>query len=122
MATFQIEPDLPPITPAMSLAGWRREFCIELLGEGAARIFVRPVEVSSLKATELHRAILFHRLDPRFMDLAGCVDGLQAELGRLVDTARRLRPARENLFIALEYDRAAWEGVQRGIDAWARRG
>jgi large-conductance mechanosensitive channel len=26
-----------------------------------------------------------------------------------------------NLFIALEYDRAAWDRVQHGIDGWARR-
>jgi hypothetical protein len=41
MNTLQIEPNLPEITPAQSLAGWRREFCIELLGDAGARIFVR---------------------------------------------------------------------------------
>jgi hypothetical protein len=30
MATLQVDPKLPDITPAQGLAGWRREFCIEL--------------------------------------------------------------------------------------------
>jgi hypothetical protein len=121
MATLQIDPNLPQITPAQSLTGWRREFCIELLGDGAARIFVRAVEESSFKATELQRAILFHRLDPRFTDLAGCVEAMQPDLQRLADTARRTRPDKENLFATVEYERTVWERVQRGIDRWARR-
>ena len=121
MATLQIEPDFPPITPAQGLAGWRHEFCVELLGEGAARIFVRAVEESSFKATELQRAVLFQRLGTRFTDLAGCVDFMQADLGHLVDTARRTRPNQDNLFATVEYDRAAWERVQQGVDRWARR-
>ena len=44
MATLQIVPDIPEITPAQALTGWHREFCVELLGEGEARIFV-PVEL-----------------------------------------------------------------------------
>jgi len=121
MATLQIDPNLPEITPAQSLTGWRREFCIELLGDGGARIFVRTVEQSSFKATELQRAILFHRLDPRFTDLAGCVEAIQPDLRRLADTARRTRPDKENLFATVEYDRTAWERVQHGVDRWARR-
>jgi hypothetical protein len=121
MPTLQIDPNLPEITPAQSLTGWRREFCIELLGDGAARIFVRSVEEGSFKATELQRAILFHRLDARFTDLAGCVEALQPDLERLTDTARRIRPDKENLFATVAYDRTAWERVQQGIDRWVRR-
>jgi hypothetical protein len=121
MATLQIDPDMPQITPAQSLTGWRRELCLELLGEGAARVYVRAVEQSSFKAAELKRAILFHRLDPRFNDLAGCVEALRTELERLADTARRIRPDKEHLFAAVSYDRAAWERVQYGLDRWARR-
>jgi hypothetical protein len=121
MATFQVDTDIPQITPAQSLTGWRRELCIELLGDGAARIFVRAVEKSSFKAAELKRGILFHRLDPRFMNLPGCVEGIRPDLERLVDTARRDQPDKENLFAAVAYDREAWERVQRGIDRWARQ-
>jgi hypothetical protein len=121
MATLQIEPNFPQITPAQSLAGSHLELCVELLGEGAARIFVRAVEKSSFKATELQRGILFHRLDVRFTDLAGCVEFVRADLERLVDAARRAQPSRDNLFAIVNYDRAAWERVQRGIDRWARR-
>ena len=121
MATFQIDTNLPEITPAQSLAGWRREFCVELLGEGAARIFVRSVETSSFKATELQRAILFHRLDPRFADLSGCVKSMQPDLESLVDAARRIRPDKENLFSTVEYDRTAWERVHQCLDRWVRR-
>jgi hypothetical protein len=121
MATLQLDPDLPQLTPTESLTGWRRELCIELLGDGVARIFVRAMEQSSHKATELKRGVLFSRLDPRFTDLAGCVDATRADLERLVDTARRIRPEQENLFAAIRYDRTAWEGVVRGIDQWARR-
>jgi hypothetical protein len=121
MATLQVDPNLPHITPAQGLTGWRCEFCVELLGEGAARIFVRAVESSSRKATELHRAILFQRVDPRFADLPGCIETLQADLDRLADTARLTRPDKDNLFTAVEYDRVAWERVQQGVDRWARR-
>ncbi len=121
MTTLQIEPNLPDITPAQCLAGWRREFCIELLGDGGARVFVRVVEESSLKATELQRAILFHRLAPRFTDLAGCVEAIQPDLRRLVDTARRTRPDLDNLYAKVEYSRTTWERIQQGVDHWARR-
>jgi hypothetical protein len=120
MATLQIEPELPDISPEQALDGWRREFCVELLGEGAARIFVRAVARSSFKATELRRAILFVRLDGRFTDLAGCVDSIRVDLSSLAGTARRSRPDKDNLFATVEYDRNAWERVQRGLDRWAR--
>jgi len=122
MATVQVDPKLPDITPAQGLTGWRGEFCVELLGDGGARIFVRAVEKSSFKATELQRAILFHRLDSRFRDLEGCVQAIRPDLDRLIDTARRTRPDKENLFASLEYDRASWEHVLQGIDRWAKRG
>jgi hypothetical protein len=118
---LKVEPELPDISPEQSLDGWRREFCVELLGEGAARIFVRAVERSSFKAMELRRAILFVRLGARFTDLAGCVDAMRADLSILADTARRSRPDKDNLFATVEYDRNAWERVQRGVDGWARR-
>lgn len=121
MASLQIEPDMPAITPEMSLTGWRREFCIELRGEGAARIYVRAVERSSQKAAELARATLFHRLEPRFADLAGCVEALRPDLERLADSARRVSPSAENLFAAVTYDKPAWERVQAGLERWARR-
>ena len=121
MATLQIDPEVPSVTPAQSLSGWRREFCIELQGEGVARIFVRAAQESSFKAAELQRAVLFHRLDPRFTDLAGCVQNLQPDLDRMVDTARRIKPDKNSLFATVTYDRTVWDRVQQGIDRWARR-
>jgi len=121
MATLHIDSKFPEITLAQSLVGWHREFCVELLGEGAANVFVRAVERSSFKATELLRAILFERLDSRFIDLAGCVAALEPCLELLVDTARRTRPDKEHLFAAVEYDHTHWERVRQGIDRWARR-
>ena len=121
MAKLKIEPELPEVSPAQSLAGWRREFCIELLGDGAARIFVRAVEESSLKATELQRGILFLRLDPRFSELPECVQAHHHDFGRLVDTARRIQPSEDNLFATVEFDRSVWELVQQHVDRWARR-
>ena len=120
MATIQIDTDFPQITPEQALTGWRREFCVELRGEGAARIFVRALEEGSFKAAELKRAILFQRLDARFGDLAGCVDFMRGDLDQLVDTARRTRPDQTNRFAIVEYDRATWERVQRGLNRWAR--
>jgi hypothetical protein len=121
MATLQIDSDLPDMTMAQSLAGWRRECCVELLGDGAARIFVRAVEESSFKAAELHRAILFHRLDPRFTDLRGCIEAARPEFERLVDGARRCHPDKENLFVTVQYEHSAWERVRYGLDRWVRR-
>ena len=121
MATLQIDPVVPLISPAQSLGGWRRELCIELQGEGAARIFVRAAQESSFKAAELQRAVLFRRLDPRFTDLTGCVQALQPDLDQLVDTARRNKPDKDSLFATVAYDRAVWDRLQQGIDTWARR-
>lgn len=64
---------------------------------------------------------LFQRLNPRFTDLAGCVEALRPDLETLADTARRTRPDKANLFATVEYDRIAWERVQQGVDRWARR-
>ena len=121
MATLQADPNLPELTPAQSLEGWRREFCIELLGDGGARIFVRCVEEGSLKANELKRAMLFHRVALRFTDVAGCVEAIQHDIRHLADTAQRTIPTKDNLFAAVTYDRTAWERVQHGVDRWARR-
>jgi hypothetical protein len=121
VATLQVDLTLPDITPTQGLAGWHREFCIELLGDGGARIFVRAVEKSSFKAVELQRPILFHRLDSRFRNLEGCVEAIRPDLDRLIDTARRTRPDKENLFTSVKYNHAAWERVQQGIDSWAKR-
>ena len=121
MATLQIEPDLPQLTPTESLGGWRREFCVELLGGGQARVSVRSVERSSFRSPELQRGILFQWIDPRFTDLTGCVNLVRRELESLADSAHRLKPSRENLFRTVEYDHTAWEQVQRGVDLWSRR-
>jgi len=121
MAHLQVDPEPPPLTPSQGLSGWRRELCIELLGDGAARIFVRSVQESSFRAAELQRGVLFQRLDPRFGDLAGCVQALQAAFQSLADSARRLQPGKDNLFQTLDYDRLAWDQVQLGVDRWARR-
>ena len=121
MAELHIDPNLPEITPDLRLIGWHRELCVELLGNGSARVFVRAVEKSSFKASELQRAILFLRLDSRFTDLRGCVEFIRTDLTRLADAARRFRPTKDNLYTALEYDRAAWEHVQSGVERWARR-
>ena len=120
-ALLQVDADVPPLSPTQSLNGWHREFCVELLGEDGARVFVRTVRQSSFKASELQRGILFHRMDPRFTNLPGCVAALHSELKRLAATARRAAPSKENLFITLDYRRDAWERVEEGIDRWARR-
>jgi len=121
MATLHVDPALSDMTTAQSLVGWGREWCVELLGDGAARIFVRTVQESSSKAAELHRATLFRRLDPRFTDLIGCVEGIRPELERLVDGARRSPPDKHNLFVTVQYDHLAWERVQYGRDRWVQR-
>ena len=121
IATLQLEPELPKISPEQAPDGWRREFCVELLGDGAARVFVRTVEKSSFRAPELQRATLFVRLGARFSDLTGCVDAIRPDLLRLADTARRSRPDKDNLFATVDYNRSAWERVERGVDRWARR-
>ena len=120
MQRLMIEATVPTLTPEQSLAGWRRECCIELLGEGSARVFVRAVEASSFRAAELQRAILFYRLDSRFTDLVGCVAHLQADFDLLADTARRAQPGKDNLFQPADFNRPAWERIQQGLDRWAR--
>ena len=120
MTTLQIESELPVITPEQSLTGWRREFCVELQGEGVARVFVRAVEDSSMKANELKRAILFQRLRAQFADFADYISVHRADLERLADSARRPRPSKDNLFVMVEYDRAAWERIQHSLDRWRR--
>lgn len=120
-ALLQVDTEFPEITPARSLNGWHREFCVELRGEEGARIFVRAVQKSSFKAAELQRAVLFHRLDPRFRDLPGCVKALQTDLQKLATTARRATPTKANLFVTLEYNRQAWDRVELGVDLWSRR-
>ena len=116
MTRLQIELAVPDIAPVQSLTGWRREICIELHGNGAARVFVRAVETGSLKAAELQRGILFHRMDPRFADLASCIEAIRPALESLADTAQRVRPNKDNLFVSVIYDRAMWERVQDHID------
>ena len=120
-ATLQVDPELPEIDAMRGLNGWRREFCVELLGGGSARVFVRAVQQSSFKAAELQRAILFHRLDARFTNLAGCVESLQPELEQLAETARRAVPSKSNLFVSVAYDRGAWDRVEQSVERWTRR-
>ena len=86
-----------------------------------AQVFVRKVEQSSFKATELQRGTLFHRLPTIFADFAGCINSIRSDLGALVETAKRTRPGKENLFAAVLYDRSAWERVQQGIDRWGQQ-
>jgi hypothetical protein len=47
--TLHVDPAAPVLTSAQNLTGWRREFCVEMLGEGAARIFLRAVEMPSMR-------------------------------------------------------------------------
>ncbi len=119
--SLQIDDTPANLTSAQTLTGWRREFCVELLGPGQARVFLRAVEQPSLKATELHRGVLFHRVGSAFGDLAGCVAAAREPLERLAESATRQEPAKENLFAAVTFDRAAWEQVVSAIDGWQRR-
>jgi len=109
------------LTSEQTLTGWRRELCIELLGEGRARIFLRAVEAPSLKATELHRGVLFHRVGSTFTDLAGCVAAARAPLEQLASSSDRQQPSQDNLFAAVTYDRRAWESVVSAVEDWQRR-
>lgn len=117
----EIDANLPMLTPEQSLTGWRQELCVELLGEGRARVFLRALEAPSLKATELKRGLLFHRVQSNFSDLAGCVAAARDPLERLVGTAGRQVPSQDNLFAAVTYDRAAWEAVVSAVEGWQRR-
>ncbi|MDR7272602.1 hypothetical protein J2X20_005285 [Pelomonas saccharophila] len=119
--TLHIDDKQTTLTSEQTLTGWRREFCVELLGEGQARIFLRAVEAASLKATELHRGVLFHRVGSGFSDLAGCVAAARDPLERLAGTAARQQPSKDNLFAAVTYDRNAWEAVVSAVEQWQRR-
>ncbi|KQV89328.1 hypothetical protein [Pelomonas sp. Root1237] len=119
--TLQIDDLQPELTAEQALTGWRREFCVELRGEGQARIFLRVLESPSLKATELRRAVLFHRVGAGFADLTGCVAAAREPLERLALTAVRQQPSADNLFAAVTYDRRAWEAVVDAVDHWQRR-
>ncbi len=119
--TLHIDDNLTPLTSEQTLTGWRREFCVELLGDGQARIFMRAVEAPSLKATELQRGVLFHRVSSAFTDLAGCVAAARDTLERLARHAARQQPSKDNLFAAVTYDRSAWDQVVNAVDSWQRR-
>lgn len=121
MSLIDIDDNLAPLTAEQTLTGWRRELCVELLGEGRARVFLRAVERPSLKATELHRGVLFLRLASTFTDLAGCMAAAGAPLELLAATAQRQRPSQDNLFAAVSYDRNAWEAVVSAVEGWQRR-
>ncbi|MEP6875765.1 MAG: hypothetical protein ABI887_15500 [Burkholderiales bacterium] len=121
MANLQVDPARPALKSEQTLTGWRREFCVELLGEGQARIFLRAVESPSMKADELRQAILFHRVGAAFNDLDGCVAAAREPLEQLASTAVRQTPSKDNLFAAVTYDRGAWDRVLQGVEHWQRR-
>lgn len=119
--TLHIDETQTTLTTEQTLTGWRLEFCIDLLGDGQARIFLRAMEAPSLKATELHRGVLFHRVGSTFTDLGGCVAAARDPLERLAGTAVRQQPSKDNLFAAVTYDRGAWDSVVNAIERWQRR-
>jgi len=119
--TLHIDDNPATLTPEQTLTGWRREFCVELLGDGQARIFLRAVEAASLKASELHRGVLFHRVGSPFNDLAGCVAAARDPLERLARSAVRQQPSKDNLFAAVTFDRSAWDSVVDAVERWQRR-
>lgn len=119
--TLHIDDNPTPLTSAQTLTGWRRELCVELLGEGQARIFLRAVESPSLKATELQRGVLFHRVGNGFDSLGDCVAAAREPLEQLALTAVRQQPSKDNLFAAVTYDRNAWERAVDAIERWQRR-
>ena len=121
MANLQVDPVPPALTSEQNLTGWRREFCVELLGEGQARIFLRAVESPSMKAEELRQAVLFHRVGAAFDDLDGCVAAVGESLEQLARTAARQKPSKDNLFAAVTFDRVAWDRVVQGVEHWQRR-
>lgn len=120
--SLNIEDQQISLTSEQTLTGWRREFCVELLGDGQARVFMRALEAPSLKATELKRGVLFHRVSSTFTDLTGCVAAAREPLERLAQSAVRQQPSKDNLFAAVTYDRNAWEGVVSVVEGWQRRG
>jgi hypothetical protein len=119
--TLDIDETRTTLTAEQTLTGWRREFCMELVGEGRARVFLRAVEAPSLKATELHRSVLFHRVGSAFADLPGCVATVRDTLEFLARTAVRQQPSQDNLFAAVTYDLQAWESVVNAAEDWQRR-
>ena len=119
--TLQIDDIHPALTAEQALTGWRQEFSVELLGEGQARIFLRAVESSSLKAEELRRAVLFHRVASGFSDLNGCVSAAREPLEHLARSAVRQQPSKDNLFTTVTYDRDAWDAVVNAVERWQRR-
>ena len=119
--TLLIEETPPTLSSEQTLMGWRREFCVELLGDGQARIFLRATETPSLKATELRRGILFHRVGSAFADLTGCVAAARQPLDQLAGTAVRQQPSVDNLFAAVTYQPSAWEAVVNAVESWQRR-
>jgi hypothetical protein len=121
MANLEVDSARPALTAAQTLTGWRREFCVELLGEGRARIFLRAVESPSMKADELRKAVLFHRVGAGFDDLDGCVAAVREPLEQLARTAVRQQPGKDNLFAAVTWDRGAWDRVVQGVEQWQRR-
>lgn len=118
---IQIDSQLPALTQVQALTGWRREFCVELLGDGRARIFTRMVISSSRKAAELQHGVLFHPVGAGFNDLRSCVKAAAGALRDLVASATRQQPCRANLFAAVVYDQRAWERVMDALDQWQRR-
>jgi hypothetical protein len=118
---LQIESQMPALTPDQALTGWRREFCVELLGDGRARIFTRRVISPSHKMAELQHGLLFHRVGAGFKDLRSCVQAAGAPLRRLVASAVRQQPCRDNLFSPVTYDHCAWEQVMDALERWQRR-
>ena len=119
--SLHIEDNQISLTSEQTLTGWRREFCVELLGDGQARVFLRALETASLKATELKRGVLFHRVNSSFSDLTGCAAAAREPLERLAATAARQQPSKDNLFEAVTYDRNAWEAVVQAVEQWQRR-
>ncbi|HEV6967022.1 MULTISPECIES: hypothetical protein [Roseateles] len=119
--TLLIDDNPATLTSEQTLTGWRREFCVELLGEGQARVFLRALEAASLKASELQRGVLFHRVNSGFTDLAGCAAAAREPLERLASTAVRQQPSKDNLFAAVTYDRIAWDAVVTAVEQWQRR-
>lgn len=118
---LQIESQLPALTADLALTGWRREFCVDLLGDGRARIFTRTMVSPTHKMAELQHGVLFHRIGAGFQDLRSCVQAAAAPLRVLVASAVRQQPCRDNLFLAVTYDHRAWELVTEALDRWQRR-
>ena len=74
-----------------------------------------------MKAADLQRAILFHRVGANFRDLEGCVAEVLEPFERLAQSAVRQTPNKANLFAVVQYDRSAWDAVVRGIERWERQ-